>query len=118
MAINFEIYNNANAVTRTITVDFSIDVLADPYEAEPTNENVYYMKFSTSARDNANLAYATRIARSLDSLVLNRQNQTDGSSADYTDINALVTDYISDYIYGHASNAYGSEVTFKAPMKF
>jgi hypothetical protein len=118
MALNFEIYNNANSVSKTVTVDFFIDVLADPYEAAPTNENVYYMKFTTTAKDQDNISYSARVARSLDSLVLNRKNQTDGSNVAYETINALITDYIYDYITGHEANVYASEVSYKAPMKF
>jgi hypothetical protein len=118
MAINFEIYSNANATSKTITVDFFSDVLADPYDT-PIDDNVYYMKFTTSARDTDNLAFTPRIARSLDSLVLNREKQRYSNVAsDYSNISALVSDYIYDYINGHDAGLYATSVTEKAPMKF
>lgn len=118
MAVNFEIYNNANAISKTITVDFFIDVLADP-NYSPTDDNVYYMKFTTSARDTSNFAFSPRVARSLDALVLNGEKQRASNvSSEYSNVNALVTDYIYDYINGHDANLYETSVTQKSPMKF
>jgi len=116
--VNFEIYSNANAISKTVTVDFFSDVLADPYDT-PTDNNVYYMKFTTSARDEGNVAFSPRVARSLDSLALNREKQriVDTSNV-YSSINALVTDYIYDYVNGHAEGLYGTLVSAKLPMKF
>lgn len=118
MAINIDIYSNANAVTKTITVDFFADLLSD-YTTIPAVDLVYYFKLSTSARDTSNLTYGPRIVKALSDLALNKAKQSaSNTAAAYTTIDAMVQDYVFDYITGHVTNQYNSGVEVKAPMKF
>lgn len=122
MAINIQIYSNANASSKSIAFDFVGDVLAPSY-AGPSPANVgstsYYFKITTSARQDDNLAFPPKVVRSLSELVLNDQKQRIVNTANaYSDIRSMVVDYVYDYINGHAADLYSSGVTKQNPMQF
>ncbi len=118
MAINLEIYSNANAVTRSVTVDFFADLLSDSATAA-SDQIVYYLKISTSARDTSNLPYNIKIVKGLGDLALNRIKQSaNDSSNDYSSIDEMIKDYVYDYVHGHTIDQFSSGVAAKAPMKF
>lgn len=124
MAVNLQIYSNANTSTKTIVFDFVGDVLAADYEDpsfSPTNtaSMEYYFKITISAKQDDDSAYEAKVVRSLSELALNRakQSQTDTAVA-YADIKSMVIDYTYDLINGHTADQFSSGVTVQRPMKF
>ena len=121
MAINIQIFSNANSSSRSISFDFVGDILA-PTDV-PTNvacQSFYFKATAGGTQDNS-AAFPVKIIRSLDELVLNKNNQSalnSGTTNAYSSIKELFVDYTYDYINGHAANAYGSECTIQFPMKF
>ena len=123
MAVNVQIYSNANSSSKTVTFDFVGDVLAadNEWPYSPTNAASveYYFKITTGATQDDNSAYAAKVVRSLAELVLNGQKQRKTNTANaYSDIKSMVVDYTYDYINGHAANLYGSGASLQKPMKF
>jgi len=129
MAINIQIYSNANSSSKTVIFDFVGEILAaniPDFTPSPSNaaSTEYYFKVSTSARQDNNVAYSTKIVRSLSELVLNggsatqKQRIVSTYSNAYPDIRTMVMDYVYDYINGHAANLGGSECLAQMPMKF
>jgi len=123
MAINVNIYSNANASSRTITFDFVGDVLAASQETpfSPTNASSieYYFKVTTGAKQDNDAAIPAKVVRGLSELVLNDQKQRiTNTAAAYSDIKSMVVDYTYDYINGHVADLYSSGCTERRPMKF
>jgi hypothetical protein len=132
--LNIQIYGNANAISRTITVDFFADVTA--YTSfQPSNAASscidYYIKFTPSAPDTNGVTLPIKIVTGLDatntaSLVLNGVAQKGSNACSdascstnaYTNITELVVDYVYDYIIGHGANACSSGCTAQLPMQF
>ena len=124
MAVNLQIYSNANTSTKTIVFDFVGDVLAADYEDpsfSPTNtaSMEYYFKITTSAKQDDDSAYEAKVVRSLSELALNRAKQSQTNTAvAYSDIKSMVIDYTYDLINGHTADQFSSGVTVQRPMKF
>jgi hypothetical protein len=118
MALNISIFSNANSSSKSVSVDFAGDVLASSSNGV-SNELRYFFKFTTSARDTSNLVYPVKIVEKLNELVLNNAKQRiSDTNAAYANVDAMITDYIYDYVKGHAANLHTSGVAEKAPMKF
>ena len=118
MAISLSIYSNANAKSKTVSVDFSAGVLADS-ESGVSSEVQYYMKFSTQAKTALNKALPVKIGKGLNDLALLGNVQSAANvSADYVDIKSMIVDYAYDYIYGHTANQWGTGVTKQDPIDF
>jgi len=123
MAVNVNIYSNANSSSKSVSFDFVGDVLAANNEApfSPSNASSveYYFRVTSSARQDDDAVYPAKVVRSLSELVLDAQKQrkTDDANA-YSDIKSMVVDYTYDYINGHAADLYSSGVTEQRPMKF
>lgn len=129
MAINVNIYSNANNSTRTIVFDFVGEIMVpSDLLGSPDHCNQYYFKISTSAKQDDNSSYPLKIVRSLDStpanvasLALNGQVQSMNPAAytnAYPDIRSMIIDYVYDYVNGHTANQYSSGCTEQKPMKF
>ena len=119
MAINLKLYSNANNASKTIVVDFEgeVSALSDDVTADDTIR--YYFKFTTGAKDMLNASYVPRLVTDLSDLALNKTVQSaTNTSAAYSNVNAMVVDYVYDYIHGHAANKYSSGVSYRPPMKF
>ena len=119
MAINLQIYSNATNKTKAVSFDFQSDIIAindDPTSVETIR---HYFKFTTGAKDTSGVGYSPRIVEDLSDLALNDavQSASNNSSA-YSNVDAMVTDYVYDYIYGHTANQYSSGVDAKDPMDF
>jgi len=118
MAININIYSNANSSSKTISFDFVGDILAASDSPIDTTVD-YYFKVTTGARQDNNAAYPLRLVRGLDELVLNKQKQRIVNTANaYSSIKEMIIDYTWDFINGHSANLYGSSCTLQFPMKF
>jgi len=118
MSISLQIYDNTSKKTNIISVDFVSDFLATSVGGDP-NDIQYFFKFTTGSRDTSNLTYAPRYITNLTDLALNKTKQSaTNTAAAYTDISAMITDEIYDYIYGHTADKFSSGCTLKAPMKF
>ena len=121
MAVNISIYSNANTSTRSVTVDFVGDVLAEDTAnaASWTADYEYYFKLTTGAQQDNNQSYPAKIVRALSDLALNGQKQSASNvGTDYADVHSMIVDYTYDYIYGHTADQYASGVTEQRPMKF
>ena len=121
-AVNLSVYSNANAATKTISVDFVGDILAsDDNHWLPSNAASleYYFKITTGARQDNNSAFPVKTIRKLSDLALRGQKQsaTDTANA-YTTIKTMVVDYVYDLIHGHTSDQYSSGCSAQRPMKF
>jgi len=118
MAVTYRIYDETQATTRTVNVEFSGNVLAASYGANPYTPR-YYFNITTSARDTSNLAFPNIVVLTLSDKVLNgaKQRRSDTAAA-YTDIHDMLADYLYDLINGHAADLYSSGVAYKAPMSF
>jgi len=128
MAININIYSNANSSSKTVTFDFVGEILAANHpDFNPSPANVasteYYFKVTTSASQDNNAAYPLKIVRSLSELVLaggtvdQHQRMSNYTNA-YPDVRSMVIDYVYDYINGHAADLYSSKCSAQRPMKF
>tara|TARA_R110000824_G_scaffold148242_3_gene317900 strand:+ start:76001 stop:76363 length:363 start_codon:yes stop_codon:yes gene_type:complete len=118
MSIRVEIYSNANAKSKTISVDLASGVLADSL-GTVTGETDYYFKFTTGAKDTENASFPVKIATGLDSLALNRQVQSaSNTSNNYSDINSMVVDYIHNYLNGNIVDKYNSGARAQNPIDF
>ena len=119
MAITLRIYSNANTSSKSITVDFLGDILAASDTANVGSSQVqYYFKFTTGSKDDRNLSYAPKIVLDLSDLSLNKLAQSSSNTtAAYTSISNMVTDYVYDYVSGHTENQYAVVVNEKRPMK-
>jgi hypothetical protein len=121
MAININIYSNANSSSKTISFDFVGDILAasTPPPVLGSTAVDYYFKVTTGARQDNNVAYPLKLVRGLDELVLNKNKQRIVNTANaYSDIKSMILDYTYDYINGHSANLYSSSCTVQYPMKF
>ena len=125
MAVNVNIYSNANAVSKSVGFDFVGDVLAaqDEILGVNTASYEYYFKLTTGARQedgsNAGLAYPAKVVRNLSELALNSNVQSASNTSNaYGDIKSMIVDYTYDYINGHTTNQYNSGCTRQYPMKF
>lgn len=123
MAINVNIYSNANASSKSVTFDFVGDVLAasqeDPFSPTNVASIEYYFKVTSGATQDNNARYSAKVIRGLEELVLKGQKQRKVNTANaYSDIKSMVIDYVYDYINGHTANLYGSGCTEQRPMKF
>lgn len=119
MAINLQIYSGVNNTTKTVTVDFIVNIAAFTTDSTINDSNRYFFKFTTSAKDTSNLSYTPRFTMKLSDLALNGNKQSNGGSSDpYANIKSMVMDYVYDYIHGHTPGQSGSGCTAKAPMKF
>ena len=119
MAINLQIYSNANNVSKTVVVDFVGDISALSNDVSVDDSVRYYFKFTTGAKDTSNLSYVPRLVTDLSDLALNKSVQSASNvSAAYSNVKAMIKDYVYDYIHGHTADQYLSGVTVKAPMKF
>lgn len=116
MAISISVYSNSSGNTANINVDFGAELRSSSIDGT-SNQIEYFFKMTTGSRDTDGNAYSPRIVGSLSHLALNRTKQAASNSAsDYTDIKAMITDYVYDYIYGHASDKFLSGVSYKAPL--
>ena len=109
MAINIPVYNNVNAVSKSIMVDFVGDVLAPSDKANVSSKDrTYFFKFTTNGADLDNRALPPKVTLGLDDLCLNgiRQSATN-TTASYADVKSMIVDYCYDYIYGHTANQWG-----------
>ncbi len=123
MAININIYSNANSSSKTVSFDFVGDVLAASQDLSPLPSNSasveYYFKITTGATQDDGSRYQARVVRSLSELVLNQNKQRIVNTANaYSDIKSMVVDYTYDYINGHDADLYGSGVRAQRPMSF
>lgn len=120
MSINLQAYDKTSGNRRSIAVGFEADKLASPKDASFSQDTRYFFKFTTSARDTDGQPFKVKIAEGLDDLVLDGQKQLATNTADaYTDINAMINDYLYDYINGHVENANGTTgVDAQAPLQF
>lgn len=117
MAINVNIYNTGNAVSRSINIDFAGDFLAKSDGAY--NDKRFYFKMTTNARDTDNNPYSARVVESLEDLALNKESKSkDQDINPYTNIKEMITDYIYDYINGHDAEKHDTSVTEQKPMRF
>ena len=118
MSVNYNIYSNGNASSKTIVVDFGADFLASSSNGVSTT-NRYFFKFTTSARKEDNTAFNVKISEGLNDLVLNEEKQRmSNTGVDYTDIKSMVVDYLYDFVHGHVVDLHASGVTAQLPMKF
>lgn len=118
MAITFSIYSNANAVSRSVSVDFAADILAASSKAI-TDQTQYYFKFTTGASDIDGLKYTPRVVTDLSDLALNKEKQSSVDDANpYANVTAMVADYLYDYIYGHTEAQFSTNVHAKSAMRF
>ena len=120
MAINVNIYSNANSSSRSVSFDFMGDVLAtNDATGDWTADNDYYFKITTGGRQDDNSSIPVKVVRALDDLALNGQRQSyNNTTSAYGDIRAMVVDYTYDAINGHTQDQYGSGVAEQRPMKF
>lgn len=119
MAINLQIYSNVYNTIKTINIDFVANIAAMSDDTSVDDETRYFFKMTTSARDTSNLTYIPRIVTKLSDLALNKNVQSaSNTSAAYTDIGAMISDYVFDYVSGHVNNKFSSGCTEKDPMKF
>ena len=119
MAININVYSNANSSSKSISFDFASDILASSDQPANAVSNSFYFKVNTGAKQDDGSSYSVKIVRSLSELALNKQKQrvNDFSNA-YGSIKEMIVDYTYDYINGHSANLYGSECTEQKPMDF
>ena len=79
MAVNVNIYSNANSSSKSVSVDFigEISAFSSEHIYSPTNAGSveYYFKFTTGARQDDGSTFPVKIVRSLSELVLNNQKQ-------------------------------------------
>jgi len=119
MALNLTIYSNANNVSKTITFDFVNDIAAISEEPSLSNEIQFFFKVNTAARDLNNATYPLKVLTGLDSLALKGNVQSAvNTTADYSNVKAMIIDYVYDYIHGHTADQFSSGCTVKPPMKF
>jgi len=112
------IYNNANATTRTITVDIFADLWSQTVTNTSSQEMVYYFKFITSATQTDGTKYIPVQVTGLSDLALNGVKQSaTNTSAPYASIDAMIEDYTYDFIEGHTANQFGSGCKAQLPMK-
>lgn len=119
MAISIPVYNNVNAISKTITVDFVGDILAADNKANVSSSTpTYYFKFSTAAKDTDDVTLGVKLCLGLSDLALNgvKQSATNTANA-YADIKSMIIDYTYDYVYGHTADQYSSGVTEQLPMQ-
>ena len=118
MSVKEEIYNNVSGGSSYVTVDFANSILTtDPSDAS----QIYYISFTpkSSAKTTSGASLPVKAATGLDDLVLNGSVQSSSNtSSDYASINALVSDYMYDYINGHTGNQFLSGVTAQLPLDF
>jgi len=121
MAINVQIYSNANSASKTISFDFVGDILAANDEVLGTNtaSNDYYFKITTGAKQDNDVAFPAKVVRSLSELALNGNVQSAHNFTNaYSDIRSMIVDYTYDAINGHIANQFNSGCTRQTPMKF
>jgi len=118
MAINYTIYSNGNASSRTVSVDLASDFLVSSSNGV-SSTNRYFFKFITQARDTNNNRFGVKICEGFDDLVLNGEKQRVSNTASpYSDIKSMVVDYMYDFVHGHDAGQWGTTVTEQKPMKF
>ena len=119
MAISLQIYSNAYNTTKTVSMDFVANIATIEDDPAVDDNTRYFFKITTSARDTSNLTYTPRIITGLSDLALNKNVQSASNTrAAYTDIGAMISDYVFDYVSGHVNNKFSSGCTEKDPMKF
>jgi hypothetical protein len=119
MAISFSIYSNVYNTTKTVSLDFYSETAAFETDATADSNRRFFFKFTTGSRDTNNLSYVPRVVGNLTDLALNGAKQSASNTASaYTNVNAMITDYLYDYINGHTDDQFLSGCTLKAPMKF
>lgn len=119
MAININIYSNANSSSKSISFNFASDILAASDQPANAVSNSFYFKVTTGAKQDDNSSYPVKLVRSLSDLALNKQKQRiNNTSNAYSSIKEMIVDYTYDYINGHSANLYGSECTEQKPMDF
>ena len=119
MAININIFNNANNVTRTVTFDFVGELMVAEDDTTVSPCNKYYFKITSGARKEDNSPYDLKIVRNLEELALNSQKQSSENVASaYGDIKTMIVDYVYDYVNGHTADQFDSGCTLQLPMKF
>jgi len=118
MAINYNIYSNSNASSKTIAIDFVANYLASSSNGVSETTR-YFMKFTTTARDSDNASIGAKISESTGDLILNGEKQrVVDTAAAYTDIKSMVVDYVYDFVYGHDAGEHSTSVHQQKPMKF
>ena len=129
MAVRVSLYNNANAATKQVDVDFVHNVLASEYKANvSSNSAEYYFKLSpinSAVVDTDGVVVKTEVNLSLSDLALNSVKQSanpdslvSGDANAYSDITSMVADYIYDMAKGHTANQFSSGCAVKAAMSF
>jgi len=101
-------------------------MVPDDWTVDPNACNQYYFKITSSARQDNNAVYPVKIVRSLGatpanvaSLALNGKVQSRTNTAGaYSDIRAMIEDYVYDFINGHTADKFSSGCTEQRPMKF
>lgn len=118
MAINLQVYSNANAKSKTITADFVAGILADSRNGV-SQDTQYYLKLSTTARTTQSTFLPIKIGRGLDDLALDGNVQSAANvSADYIDLRSMIVDYAYDFINGHNADQWASGVEKQYPIDF
>ena len=116
MSVSISIYNNTNSITKTLNFDFSSNILA--HSGGTDNSLDYYFTLKTGARDQEGLPYGYKVMRDLSTFPLNTKRRILNSNAAYNSVTEMVTDWVYDYVHGHAANLYGSGVTERTAMRF
>jgi len=123
MAISISIYSNGNTTSKTVTFDVQSSILASSYDL-PVGRTAmdHYIVAKSSARTSDNSLLPTQTIVSLADLALlgpsgNSHSRTTSTTA-YSNVTALVEDYLWDYVYGHTANQSGTGVVVQLPMKF
>jgi hypothetical protein len=118
MAVTYRIYDETAQTTKSVSVDFLGNILAQS-AGSFISEVTYYFRIRSSARDTNGVQLPELLIMSLDELALNgvKQRRTDTAAA-YTDINDMIEDYLYDYVNGHSADLHSSGVAERAPMQF
>ncbi len=118
MAVNIEIYSNDNVASRTLTIDFAAELRSSSIDGL-SNQMEYFFKLNANAVDATDKAFMPKIVNALDQLALNRTKQAIVNTANaYSNVHEMITDYIYDFVNGHAQDKFSSGASYQAPMKF
>jgi len=118
MAVTYKIYDETAETSKTVSVDFIGNILAQS-AGSFVSELSYYFRIKTGARTTDGSRFPEILIMSLDELALNgvKQRRTDTAAA-YTSINDMIEDYLYDYVNGHTADLFSSGVEERAPMQF
>ena len=118
MATNIQVYSNANSTSMSCSVDFVGNVLVSSLSG-PSSAIEYYFQISTSSKTDSGAAIPVKIIKDLGTLALNGSVQSaSNTTADYIDIDSMITDYVYDIVHGHTANQFSSGCSVQRPIKF